>query len=113
MSEPTLDRSAIDALRATFGARLDAASTEQSLKAVHDEFLSRKSGSVTALMKTLGGLAPEARREFGARVNELKTEIETRLDEKKAQEDIQKLTDKYVAEIEQHLAAKEKEIMQV
>ena len=34
-------------------------------------------------------------------------------DEKKAQEDIQKLTDKNVAEIEQHLAAKEKEIMQV
>ena len=85
MSEPTLDRSAIDALRAAFGARLDAAATEQSLKAVHDEFLSRKSGSVTALMKTLGGLAPEARREFGALVNELKTEIETRLDEKKAQ----------------------------
>ncbi|MFZ9652148.1 MAG: ribosome recycling factor [Steroidobacteraceae bacterium] len=34
-------------------------------------------------------------------------------DEKKAQEDIQKLTDKYVAEIEQILATKEKEIMQV
>jgi ribosome recycling factor len=34
-------------------------------------------------------------------------------DEKKAHEDIQKLTDKYVAEIEQILATKEKEIMQV
>jgi ribosome recycling factor len=34
-------------------------------------------------------------------------------DERKAQEEIQKLTDKFVAEIEQHLAAKEKEILQV
>jgi ribosome recycling factor len=34
-------------------------------------------------------------------------------EEKKAQEEIQKLTDKHVADIEQALAVKEKEIMQV
>src|SRR5580704_6591872 len=34
-----------------------------------------KKGSVTGLMKTLGGLAPEQRKEFGARVNQLKGEI--------------------------------------
>jgi len=34
-------------------------------------------------------------------------------DEHKGQEEIQKLTDRFVAEIEQHLAAKEKEILQV
>ena len=34
-------------------------------------------------------------------------------DEKRAQEDIQKLTDKYVAEIDAALAAKEKEVMHV
>jgi ribosome recycling factor len=34
-------------------------------------------------------------------------------DERRAQDEVQKLTDKYVAEIEQHLAAKEKEILQV
>jgi len=34
-------------------------------------------------------------------------------DERRAQEEIQKLTDRFVAEIEQHLAAKEKEVMQV
>jgi ribosome recycling factor len=34
-------------------------------------------------------------------------------DERKAQDEIQKLTDKYVAEIDTQLAAKEKEIMQV
>ena len=34
-------------------------------------------------MKTLGSLPPEARREFGALVNALKTEIETALEEKR------------------------------
>jgi ribosome recycling factor len=34
-------------------------------------------------------------------------------DERRAQEEIQKLTDRFIAEIEQHLAAKEKEILQV
>ena len=62
MPEPALDRSAIDAARTQFRAHLDAADTDQTLKALHDEFLSRKSGTVTGLMKTLGTLAPEARR---------------------------------------------------
>jgi ribosome recycling factor len=34
-------------------------------------------------------------------------------DEHKAQEDIQKLTDRFIGEIDQQLAAKEKEILQV
>jgi ribosome recycling factor len=34
-------------------------------------------------------------------------------DERKAQDDIQKLTDRYIGEIDQQLAAKEKEILQV
>src|SRR5260370_7730151 len=42
-----------------------------------------KKGSVTGLMKTLGGLAPEQRREFGARVNQLKGEIEAALEARK------------------------------
>ncbi len=42
-----------------------------------------KKGSVTGLMKTLGGMAPEARKEFGARVNQLKAEIEAALDARK------------------------------
>ncbi len=42
-----------------------------------------KKGSVTSLMKTLGGMAPEARKEFGARVNQLKSEIEAALEARK------------------------------
>src|SRR5260370_1248319 len=42
-----------------------------------------KKGSVTGLMKTLGGLAPDQRKEFGARVNQLKGEIEAALEARK------------------------------
>jgi len=61
-----------------------SARTDADLKALHDEFLSRKSGSVTGLLKQLGSLAPDLRRETGALVNELKTEIESALDERRA-----------------------------
>jgi len=78
------DRSVVEAARSDFRARLGDADSDQKLKALHDEFLSRKSGSITGLMKTLGSLAPEARREFGQLVNTLKAEIESALDERRA-----------------------------
>ena len=84
MAESTIDRSAIDFLRAQFQARLAQASTDKDLKALTDEFLSRKSGSVTALMKNLATLPSEAKREYGQLVNTLKGEIETALEEKRA-----------------------------
>jgi ribosome recycling factor len=43
----------------------------------------------------------------------LKEKLISQDDERKAQDEIQKLTDKYVAEVDQLLAGKEKEIMQV
>lgn len=50
-------------------------------------------------------------------MNELKDMLKEKLlsqdDDRRAQEDIQKLTDKHVAEIDQVLAEKEKELMQV
>jgi phenylalanyl-tRNA synthetase alpha chain len=70
----------ITQLRADFLARLASVRADGELKALTDEFIGRKSGSVTGLLKTLGSLAPEARRAFGAQVNALKTEIETALD---------------------------------
>ena len=54
------------------------------------------------------------RRDVIADVKEaLKEKLITQDDEKKAEVDIQKLTDKYVGDIDAQLAAKEKEIMQV
>jgi phenylalanyl-tRNA synthetase alpha chain len=75
---------AIQGVREAFLAQLPSAASDQALKALHDAFLSRKSGQVTALMKTLSTLAPEERRDFGQAVNTLKTEIETAIDEKRA-----------------------------
>lgn len=50
-------------------------------------------------------------------MNDIKEALKEKLisqdDERRAETEIQKLTDKYVAEVEQLLAAKEKEIMQV
>src|SRR5580658_6869127 len=43
----------------------------------------------------------------------LKEKLISQDDEKRAEVDIQKLTDKHVADIEKHLAAKEKEVMQI
>ncbi len=74
----------IDALRSQFQSRLAAAASARDLKAIDDEFLSRKSGSVTALMQTLKSLPADERRAFGAAVNTLKTEIEAALAERKA-----------------------------
>lgn len=54
------------------------------------------------------------RRDVLADIKELLKEKEiSQDDERKAEVDIQKLTDKFIAEIDQQLAAKEKEIMQV
>jgi phenylalanyl-tRNA synthetase alpha chain len=78
------DSISVDQLRDRFRAQLVRAATDADLKALHDEFLSRKSGAVTGLMKTLGTLPADARRDFGQLVNTLKTEIETALDERRA-----------------------------
>ena len=83
MPDSLLDRSTVDALRADFRARLAAVRTEGELKALQDEFLSRRSGTVTGLMKALGTIPPEARREFGALINALKQEIEAAIDERR------------------------------
>jgi ribosome recycling factor len=54
------------------------------------------------------------RRDVLADVKEaLKEKLISQDEERKAQDDIQKLTDKYVAEVDQVMAAKEKEILQV
>ena len=77
-------RSAIEALRADFRARLAATASDRDLKTLDDEFLSRRGGSVTALLKQIAGVPADERREYGQLVNELKTEIESALSEKRA-----------------------------
>ena len=77
-------RTTIDTLRADFRARLASATTGRELKKLDDEFLSRSSGSVTALLKQIGTIPPEERREFGQLVNSLKADIERELGDRRA-----------------------------
>ena len=71
-------------MRAAFRARLANAATDRDLRALNDEFLSRKSGSVTTLLKHLGTIPADARREVGQLVNTLKNEIEAALADRRA-----------------------------
>jgi phenylalanyl-tRNA synthetase alpha chain len=79
----TAVRTAIETLRAEFRARLGDAATDRDLDALDAAFLSRKSGSVTALLKQVGSVPPEERREFGQLVNALKTDIESAIEERR------------------------------
>ncbi len=55
------------------------------------------------------------RRDVTARIwkEMLKEKMVSQDEERRAQDEVQKLTDRFVAEVDQHLAAKEKEILQV
>jgi phenylalanyl-tRNA synthetase alpha chain len=68
----------VAALRAEFEQTLERA--EGQIQAVRDQFLGRKAGKVTDLMKSLGGLPPDDRKSAGQILNDLKNELEGRLD---------------------------------
>jgi phenylalanyl-tRNA synthetase alpha chain len=72
--------SPIDNLRREFEASLASATTVAALRSVRDDFLSRKQGRVTALLKAVGSAPAEERRVLGAAANALKQEIEAALD---------------------------------
>lgn len=74
----------VDALVREFDAAFDTALDGVALQAVRDRFLGRKSGLLSGLLKTLGALAPEARRDAGQRLNALKDGWEARLDAARA-----------------------------
>lgn len=85
MTEPLAGlQDRVRALRAEFEAALDAASAPAELQSVRDRFLGRKAGAVTALLKALGGMAAEARREAGQELNALRDGLEARLEEARA-----------------------------
>lgn len=74
-----MSASSADALRARFDAALAAAATPADLKALRDEFLSRKHGLVTQLVKSIATATPEEKRTLGAAANALKQAIEDAL----------------------------------
>lgn len=66
--------------RQDFDARLAAVASPDQLKQLRTDFLGKK-GCVSLIMKELRGLSPEEKRNVGKTANELKKEIETRLEE--------------------------------
>ena len=57
--------SPVDALRTEFQSALSSAVSVATVKAVRDQFLSRKHGRVTAMLKAVGLAAPEERKALG------------------------------------------------
>src|SRR5438876_26998 len=64
----------LESLKSEAQAAITAAGSLPELQSVESRLLGR-SGSVTALMKTIGTLPPEERPAFGQRVNRLKDEL--------------------------------------
>jgi phenylalanyl-tRNA synthetase alpha chain len=64
--------------------RIDAASDLDTLDAVRIEWLGRKAGRITALMKSIPSVPPEERAAFGQAVNALKAAVTERLEARKA-----------------------------
>ena len=77
-----MSESQIDALRADFERDLAEARNEPALRAVRDRYLARKGGLVSGLLKALGSAPPDQRPRLGKLANDLKQQIESRLDER-------------------------------
>ena len=73
-------RDKAQALGREFEAAASSVADPAALQALRDRFVGRKSGAVSALMKTLGGLGDAERREAGQELNTLKNAIEARLE---------------------------------
>jgi phenylalanyl-tRNA synthetase alpha chain len=68
-----------EALRA-----IDAAADPAAVEAVRIEWLGRKSGRITALLRSIPSVAPEERAAFGQAVNALKNEVTASLEARQA-----------------------------
>ncbi|MBX3277826.1 MAG: phenylalanine--tRNA ligase subunit alpha [Acidobacteria bacterium] len=71
----------LEQLRAQFSAEAAGIDSESAASALRDRWTGRKSGLLTAEMKTLGKLSPDVRREFGLQLNALKDEVDGRIAE--------------------------------
>ncbi|MBL6941238.1 MAG: phenylalanine--tRNA ligase subunit alpha [Rhodospirillales bacterium] len=70
-------------LRNELMSAIAAAGSTDALEAVRLQALGKK-GSITQLMKTLGGMDPDARREAGQAINTLKSDVAGAIDARKA-----------------------------
>ena len=66
-------------LKEHFSEEARAVSTVESLNALRDKYLGRKSGLIAAEKKRIGSLSADERAEFGKRVNEVSAEVEAEI----------------------------------
>lgn len=74
-------RAQVRRLREEFEAALREAADPAAMQGVRDRYVGRKSGAITALMKSLASLAADARKDAGQELNALKEHVEARLEE--------------------------------
>jgi len=77
------DKANLEALERDVLARVAASNDENALEAVRVDAVG-KQGAVSGLMKTLGAMSPEERKDFGARLNAIKDAITEAIITKKA-----------------------------
>jgi phenylalanyl-tRNA synthetase alpha chain len=70
-------------LRTEFQQELARVSTESDLQSIRDKYLGRKSGAVTALMKSVASAPLDLKPVLGKLANELKQDLEAQLSDKK------------------------------
>jgi phenylalanyl-tRNA synthetase alpha chain len=80
MSDPSID-DVLAALRGSFPGRFEAAKTEQALRDENAKILGKK-GELTAVLKQMGSIAPEARKAVGEQVNAVRREVEAAFEER-------------------------------
>jgi phenylalanyl-tRNA synthetase alpha chain len=74
-------------------------SSSDDLVALRDKYLGRKSGLIVSEKKRVGSLAPDARAEFGRRINELSAEVEA---------EIARINERFAAEAEARALERER-----
>lgn len=73
----------IERVRSEFLDELSRATSEQALKSVRDRYVGRKGSAIAALMKSVADAPVDQRRELGRLANELKTELDAFLAERR------------------------------
>lgn len=79
----------LEKIQASALADLHKAQTPEQLEGWHVEYLGRKRGQMTEVMKSLGSLSIEEKREMGPKSNELKKQLEAAFEARKQELDAQ------------------------
>ena len=82
MSGNTSPTAALEALEAQALEAVSAATGAEDLEAIRVEYLGRKDGRISGILRGLGTMAPEERPAVGAEANRVKTRVQKALDDR-------------------------------